>query len=192
MKHLFNFSPTVKFRKGSSFLYKVILSVLYFIPAVLLFYHGSIYLHLNQVESFLNDFSGRLENRHSEARTAIAAIRPDRQQFWQMLGASVGYHRLLTNIRFSWSTLFDRLEDIIPPGVKIARIRMKPAALVNIAIEGEAADVTQVTEFLRRLYGHPNFTQPRLARHSKKRDHELEGVAFQMEAGYLIDAGEME
>ena len=192
MKHLFNFSPTVKYREGSSFLYKLVLSVLYCIPLMLLLFHGFSYLHLASVEEDLNEFSTQLEKRHAEARAAVVGIRPDRPAFWKMLKSAVAYQRLLTNIRFSWSDLFDRLEEIIPAGVKIDRIRLKPANLVSIGIEGQAREVTQVTEFLRRLYDHPHFLHPRMSRHSRDEHGEKPQVSFRMEVGYLADTGEAE
>ena len=89
---------------------------------------------------------------------------------------------------FSWSRLFDRLEQVLPDDVELRRVspriledrrtgRNRVAAikdLVTIEIRGDAQSGEVLLEFVDNLFNHPSFTLPDLQRESQEEDGRLD------------------
>ncbi|MFZ2960339.1 MAG: PilN domain-containing protein [Candidatus Ozemobacteraceae bacterium] len=167
MKHLLNIVPTVKYRGESSFMFKTIIGLLYLLPALLALYTGLQYLEVTSLNVEMDAASDRLEKKHGEVSKGLAEARPDRseiQESWQRI---LSYHHALKSTTFSWTTLFGYLEQVLPAAVRITRVRVHPEASVKLNIQGEAVRLEDVTDFLRRLYEHKRFDQPRLINHAR-------------------------
>lgn len=185
MKHLFNFVPTVKYRKGSSFLVRTIIVLLYFIPGLLLLFHSFEILIMQNTEERLSIFSKRLERHYGDTVDAISKLRPDQKNFNALLDKSVAYHNLLKNTRFSWSDLLKGIEEVIPGGVKISRVGMKPATMIEISLEGKAENVHEITAFLQNLFNHPQFFRPVLLNYRTSNFAKDSLVDFRMHVEYF-------
>lgn len=93
---------------------------------------------------------------------------------------------------FSWSLLFDRLAEILPPDVRLTSL--SPQALgegrrgaeasrrVALDVVGVARSVEAELAFLQALYDHPAFESPTLQRDSRTPQRE---VLFALRAAYL-------
>lgn len=185
MKHLFNFSPTVKYRQGSSFMFKVVLTILYGIPALMLLSTTAEYLFISGLEAQYAECGDRLEKKQAEFNKRLGETRPDRKEIAQLTERSASYFQVLKAISFSWSSLFDSLEEILPGEVRISRIRIRPSTAISLIIEGEAKKLEEITEFLRRLYAHARFDQPRLNHHALSARDQKPTLEFNLEVDYL-------
>jgi Tfp pilus assembly protein PilN len=103
---------------------------------------------------------------------------------------------------FSWSRLFDRLEEVLPAKVELQRVSPKIVeeqrrsgrsritdikALVTIELRGEANSDEELLELVDNLFNHPSFTLPDLQRESQKGDGLLE---FNLNVLYLPSRSE--
>lgn len=98
---------------------------------------------------------------------------------------------------FPWSTLFDRLEEVLPAEVRLTSLTPSPerraqarrrrgrtgdgSGSVLLAIAGEAQGDEGLLAFLDGLFGHPAFAEPNLV--SERREGGL--VRFQLGARYI-------
>ena len=101
---------------------------------------------------------------------------------------------------FSWSRLFDRLEEILPNNVELQRVSPKVLKeqrrghrrdsrlkdLVAIDLRGSARTTDEILELVDNLFAHPVFTLPNLMGESERDDGSLE---FSLEVLYLPTAG---
>lgn len=97
---------------------------------------------------------------------------------------------------FPWSRLFDRLEEVLPPEVRLSSLNPTTESRgrrrgtragdesVLLAISGEAEGDEGLVAFLDALFSHPSFGDPNLVQESR------EGglVRFQLSARYLPKA----
>lgn len=112
---------------------------------------------------------------------------------------------------FSWNRLLDRLVETMPRGVRVRRLTpegfrdvrerrvtrtarevVMPAVAerrVLIQVEGEAEDGEALLELIDRMFAHPAFDRPNLAREARAKSGTLE---FSLEVGYLPAAAPAE
>jgi len=166
MKHLLNFVPTVKFRQGSSFMFKTIYFLLWAIPIMISLFMTYEYYGVSDTISFLSSHAETLDKRYVEYQNKFAENRLDPTEIEGMKKRMISYCRTFQAFSFSWTPLFEILERIIPAGLKITQIRIKPESLIKLAIQGEAVDLEKVTQFLRTLHSLEQFSKPRLTRHA--------------------------
>jgi Tfp pilus assembly protein PilN len=76
---------------------------------------------------------------------------------------------------FSWNLLLDRLAEALPPGVRLRELEPRFAAPagdertpVTLRIRAEARDDEEMLTFVDRLFAHPAFAAPNLARESRQ------------------------
>jgi len=101
---------------------------------------------------------------------------------------------------FSWSRLFDRLEEVLPPDVHLNRVSPRAAQmrrgdtrlrgqsieeLVAIDMHGKAETGDQLLEFVDSLFEHTSFLVPNLVS-----EHEIDDLSldFSLQVLYLPDA----
>lgn len=185
MKHLLNFEPTVKFRKGSSFMFQTIVCLLYAIPLFMAAALAFDYLELESIIEFLNVASKRVEDRQVEFNKKQLELRADVEELKTDEKRLITYYRSLTGVSFSWTSLFGMLERTVPAGVRLGRIRIKPESVVQIFMEGEAKNLDEVTEFLRRLYSLERFSRPHLSRHAREDTPAGPIIRFTLDVQYL-------
>jgi hypothetical protein len=190
MKHYLNFKPSIVFRKGSSFMLKTSLLILYGLPLALLFFWSYSYFSLNSVNSFYDESYKELKKKSDEFTSELDKIKPDKAELADKQQAYFDYRKVSAAIAMSWSPLFEALEEITPGDVMFYRIRIKPDKLVKVIIEGEAERLIALTGFVKKLYKENNFLNPMLQRHSRP-DEDSEVVTFSLVVDYLGQRGEM-
>lgn len=114
-------------------------------------------------------------------------------------------NRRLAERAFSWSSLLESLTQVMPRGVRLVRLspegfaseqrragaKAQTAATTRVAlrITGEAEETEALLEFVDRLFQHPAFDRPNLARESEKKDLRIQ---FDLAVAYLPEvAGEL-
>jgi len=185
MKHLFNFAPTVKFREGSSFMFKTILVLLWSIPVFLALHMAYNYSFYGGLKEYLAEFSEKVEKSHAEFQKKNQESRVNREEFIELSERSLAYFRALKGMSFSWNSLFEDFERLLPYEVRITRIRIKPSGVVKLVVDGEALKLENVTEFLRRLFADRRFEKPRLTQHSLSKNSSGEFLTFCLSVDYL-------
>ncbi|NLI75064.1 MAG: PilN domain-containing protein [Candidatus Riflebacteria bacterium] len=187
MKHLLNFEPPVKFRKGSSLMFKTIVCLIYAIPLFLATGMAFDYVELETMIRQLGAASDLVEKRHVEFAKKLGETRAETQELATDERRLFGYHRTLAGLSFSWTSLLGVLERVVPDGISLLRIRIKPQSVVKIALEGQATSLEQVTCLLRRFYTLERFSDPRLSRHVREESPAGPLVAFTLTVDYLPD-----
>jgi len=185
MRHLLNFIPTVKYRSGSSFMFKTIIALLYIVPALMTMYMAYQYLNAGRLIEILNQSSTILEKHTSEFQKKLNENRPDLDEIRQINTRLLRYHNTTETLRFSWNDLYRTLETILPSGIRLTRIRILPKTVIRITLEGNARELEDVTCLLRSLYQLDRFANPRLTRHSKLTGRDESGILFHMDVDYL-------
>ncbi|MEO7795674.1 MAG: PilN domain-containing protein [Thermoanaerobaculia bacterium] len=132
----------------------------------------------------------------SDLRSANLVAQNERAEF---------LNRRLAERSFSWSSLLETLAQTMPRGVRLMRLSPESFASeprnstakaqvgkrtrVALRISGEAEETEALLEFVDRLYQHPAFEKPNLARESEKKDLKLQ---FELAVAYLPEvAGEL-
>jgi len=128
----------------------------------------------------------RLEAETTAARSRLATIEQDlaaRHLAAENLRAEFLNERIAQRT-FGWNELFDRLAEVLPDGVRLRslspslgssrRRTTQPVATegrrsVELGIRAEATDDESMLQFVDRLYAHPSFATPNLARESRER-----------------------
>lgn len=185
MRHILNFVPTVKYRSGSSFMYKTIIALLYVVPALMTAYMAYQYVNTGRLINRLNDSSDVLEKHTLDFQKTLSENRPDLEEINQINSRLVTYHHTNQTLRFSWNDLYKTLEAILPAGIRLTRIRILPRTLIRISLDGNARTLEDVTKLLRSLYSLDRFANPRLIRHAKLAAKDESGVTFNMDVDYL-------
>lgn len=185
MKHLLNFEPPVKFRKGSSFMFQTILCLLYALPIVMGLVVAFNYFHLESLIAQTTEAMEALEKRHAQFARQMAEVRGEIGDLKADEERLVSYHRLLAGLSFSWTRLLGILEGILPEGVRLVRIRIRPQSVVKIFLEGQATELGQVTDLLRKFYALDRFVAPRLSRHTREETPNGALVGFTLDVDYL-------
>ncbi|MBF0547965.1 MAG: hypothetical protein HQM08_26245 [Candidatus Riflebacteria bacterium] len=196
MKHLLNFLPSEKYRAKRSFLFRLIVSLLYIVPllkASILVYE---YYEIETVKLRLEAFSGLLEKKEHEFLQKNPAISSNAMFSAKNGGvASLNLQRneerlantapeILSNFEksvferakiffreinsgnFSWGIFFSDLENVLPVDTSISRISVKPESDFSVSVEGKAKSVELITSLLRKLYQNKRFHESKLLRHA--------------------------
>lgn len=138
----------------------------------------------------------RAVSLESELRKADLTAQNERTEF---------LNRRLAERTFSWSNLLESLTQAMPRGVRLMQLspegftterlratnKPKSAATTRVAmrITGEAEDTEALLEFIDRLFQHPAFDRPNLAREAEKKDLRIQ---FQLAVTYLPEvAGQL-
>jgi Tfp pilus assembly protein PilN len=108
---------------------------------------------------------------------------------------------------FSWSLLFDRVAEVLPPAVRLTRLtpvgtsdkdshrtwrRQRQAGgaeggQIVLTIGGEAKGDEALSQFVDNLFSHPAFSEPNLSRESKDDDGT---IRFDLQVVYLPGVAE--
>ncbi len=189
MKHYLNFKPSIVFRKGSSFMLKTSLLILYGLPLVLVFFWSYNFFVISALNEFYADASEQLRIKSRDFNAEIMKTRPDAEELKKLEKSYVDYRQLGNAFKTTFNGLFEALELHTPGAVKFTRISVKPEKLVRVIIEGEAEKLSDLTRFVGRLYSSTDFLNPQLKRHIL---HEQgEKVNFSLEVDYLGRKGEL-
>ncbi len=138
----------------------------------------------------------RAASLESELRKADLTAQNERTEF---------LNRRLAERTFSWSNLLESLTQAMPRGVRLMQLspegftterlratnKPKSAATTRVAmrITGEAEETEALLEFIDRLFQHPAFDRPNLAREAEKKDLRIQ---FQLAVTYLPEvAGQL-
>ena len=189
MKHYLNFKPTIVFRKGSRFMLKNSLFILYLLPLLMLLFSSYQYYSAVATAAVYEDHKDMLATAIKGYAEENSRLKPDLKKFEEIEQFYFDYRRLSAASRASWSGLFDELESLTPEGMKFRRFMIRPDKLVKLVIEGEARSIEFVTAFLRTLYREKAFVNPALLNHRSIKDKGM--VAFSLEVDYLGERGEL-
>lgn len=127
---------------------------------------------------------GAEEETIRQRRTELQAIELDRQN-----EKVVFLNAQIARRAFSWSRLFDRLEEVLPANLELARVSPKILSressetdLVAIDLKGRAETGDSLLQFVDNLFEHDSFTLPNL-----QSDNTLDdgGVEFTLKVLYL-------
>ncbi|HOY65359.1 MAG TPA: PilN domain-containing protein [Candidatus Ozemobacteraceae bacterium] len=189
MRHLLNFVPTVKYRSGSSFMFRTIIVLLYTVPTLMTCYMGYRFFAAGHVIARLDAASTDLEKATAAFQKKLAESRPDGDELATMKTRLLTYHHTIETLKFSWNDLYKTIETILPPGIRLTRIRILPKTVLRITLEGNARSLEDVTGLLRSLYTLDQFANPRLTRHAALSNPQEQGVSFNMDVDYLPTSG---
>lgn len=191
MKHFLNFKPTVVYRKGSSFMLKTSLVILYSVPLVLAMFWAFRYMSAVETGRFYREAELQLTTRTGEFSDQVAKLRPAREDLEEAEKSYLEYRRASALCQTSWSTLLNRLEKLTPAQVRFRRIGIKPDKLVRISLEGESPELNHVTDFLRRLFAEKVLVNPNLKRHTRNAKDSNEGLVFTLDVDYSGESGDL-
>ena len=120
MKHFLNFKPTIVYRKGSSFMLKTSLAILYAVPVVMAIFWGCNYYETSRIKEFYTEAEAQLAARTSEFKKNLDQFKTLKQDLEEEEKSYFEYQRVSTLCQTSWSTLLNRLESLTPgQGFKI-------------------------------------------------------------------------
>jgi Tfp pilus assembly protein PilN len=105
---------------------------------------------------------------------------------------------------FSWSSLFDRVAEVLPGAVSVDRLTPSvklagtssasgvgaetPPTIVSLAISGTARNDKALLDLVDRFFEHPSFTKPNLSAETRGDGREL---GFSMTVTFLPEVGSM-
>lgn len=146
----------------------------------------------------IQDLQERIELEQQsieQLETDLAALDLDRQNVQiEFLNSQIAKRT------FSWSRLFDRLEEVLPPDVQLNRVSPRAAEkkhqdvrlgtqsfeeLVAIELNGKAETGDQLLELVDSLFEHESFLLPDLASEQENEDLSLD---FSLRVLYRPDA----
>lgn len=185
MKHLLNFVPVTKFSGQSSFIYRTILGLLYVMPLLFASYWVLAYWGYPDLIAQLESANKQLEARHKDFQKVVAENHPDKEELRQSSERVVSLYRSMKILEFSWTPLFALVEKLIPDGMRLERIQVRPGPVLHLAISGEVLQLEQLTGFLRVLFEHDRFNNPRILRQTTVGSGSTALQAFEMEMEYL-------
>lgn len=191
MKHFLNFKPTVVYRKGSSFMLKTSLVLLYSVPLVLAIFWVGKYLSIVETSDFYNKAEAQLTAKTAEFSVQVAKQSPAGEDLAEVEKGYLEYRQVAALCQTSWSNLLNRLEKLTPSQVRFKRIGIKPDKLVRISLEGEAPELRHITEFLRRLFAEKTLVNPNLKRHSRSTKEGDSGWLFTLDVDYTGESGDL-
>ncbi len=191
MKHFLNFKPTVVYRKGSSFMLKTSLVILFSVPLALAMFLAYKYSAAGSTTAFYQSAEEQLSKRLGSFKEELTKLRPAKEDLEEAETEYFAMRRASTLCRTSWSTLLNRLEKLTPPQMRYRRIGIRPEKLVRISLEGEATDLGKVTELLRALFAESVFVNPNLKKHASSKLEGNTGITFSLEVDYTGESGEL-
>ncbi len=191
MKHFLNFKPTIVFRKGSSFMLKTSLLILYAVPLALAVFLAAKYMAAVETRRFYQEAESALTARTSEFSEQLNRNRPAREDIEAEEKKYQAYRNASLLCHTSWSTLLNRLEKLTPGQVRFRKIGIKPEKLVRISLEGESHELQPVTSLLRSLFSESVFVNPNLKKHAKAVIGETPGIIFSLDVDYAGESGEL-
>jgi Tfp pilus assembly protein PilN len=104
------------------------------------------------------------------------------------LDRSAYLNRLIDHKAISWTHLFERLEALMPAQVQLMTLRPgTQGGETDVTMTVAAANLDQVTEFVRKLERAPDFAEPEVERYSGAAPSEMNGppkVLMQITARY--------
>jgi hypothetical protein len=189
MKHYINFKPTVLYRKGSSFMLKTSVAILYGIPILMvLFYSFNYFSAQNTVRFYQENYQTLKEKTDSFSKTINQMI-PDKEELEEKEEWYFDFSKAINAYKTSWTHLFSKFEAISPAGIKFSRVRVHPDKVIKVIIEGKAQKMSDLTDFLRVLFEQKEFMNPELKRHSTQTDRFGSSISFSMIVDYLGKGG---
>lgn len=191
MKHFLNFKPTVVYRKGSSFMLKTSLLILYAVPLALFFFWSFNYFVTVDLNQFYQDAEKQLTKKTEEFNERMVKLRPAKDDLEEAEKIYFDYRKVSSLCQSSWSGLLNSLEKLAPAQIRFKRIGIKPDKLVRISLEGEAAQLSYLTGFLRSLFAEKIFINPNLKKHNKSVIDGNEAINFSLEVDYVGERGEL-
>jgi Tfp pilus assembly protein PilN len=179
--------------------------------ALLLWVLGGLLL-LGNVTLFWSYLSGSTEKREELARMREEVER-ERQAVDRLQARIAGIdlarqneqveflNRKIAERTFSWSLLFDRLTQVLPNDVRLIQLHPTPIAAerpgeqptrgqprssdqVLLSIQGEAKSDEALLQFVDRLFAHPAFKDPDLARETRD-EEDQDRLSFELRVTYL-------
>lgn len=188
MKHFLNLPPTVKYRKGSSFMFKITVILLYLLPISLTLlmvyrYQGNV-----QPAEFLATAQEDLEKATDRFQKQLLEIRPDMQMAEAQEKRLLDYYRALSGFSFSWNFLLASMEKVLPEKVRITRLTLRPQSVLKIGISGEAQSLKELTEFVRALQQVESFIRPRIHRHQLVKAASGSWIQFEVGFGFVPES----
>lgn len=191
MKHYLNFKPSIVFRKGSSFMLKTSLIILYAVPLSLAFFWSYKYFSLTTVNGYYSENVKQLDSKITKFTETVNKMRPLQDEMEENEKIYADYRRVAAVGQTSWTTLFGRLEKLAPPQMRFKSISIRPDKLVRVSIEGETVDLHYLTSFLQDLFAEKVFSSPNLKNHSLSRIEGGEVIHFSLEVDYAGEKGEL-
>ncbi|PKL41943.1 MAG: hypothetical protein CVV41_15950 [Candidatus Riflebacteria bacterium HGW-Riflebacteria-1] len=191
MKHYLNFKPSIVFRKGSSFMLKTSLIILYAVPLSLAFFWSYKYFSLTTVNSYYSENAKQLDTKTREFGDAVSKVRPLQDEIDDSEKIYSDYRMVAAVGQTSWTTLFGRLEKLAPPQMRFKSISIRPDKLVRVSIEGETVELHYLTRFLQDLFAEKVFSSPNLKKHSLSKIDGGEVIHFSLEVDYAGEKGEL-
>ncbi|MGM0598274.1 MAG: PilN domain-containing protein [Candidatus Rifleibacteriota bacterium] len=188
MKHYLNFKPSIVFRKGSNFMLKTSLMILYGLPLVLLFFWSYNYFTSKSLNTFHKKSFKHLEDKNDKFYEKIKKIKPDKEELVTKESSYLDYRRVSEALKHSTTLIFSSLEKVTPGSIMFSRIRIIPEKLVKVAIEGNAESLKDLTTFVKILFKNKMFLNPRLKQHQRVGLNNPE-VTFKLEVDYLGEGG---
>ncbi len=190
MKHFLNIKPTVVFRKGSSFLLRTSLAILFGVPFVIALFWGYKYYAANSVLSIYESNLENLKKKTTKFEEKTRKDLIDKEDLNLLAERYLGYRAISSAYQTSWSKLFQKFEELSPEGMKITRIRIKPDKVVKIMIQGKVVDLHNLTTFLKSMINSDCFLNPNLKRHSRAGNGDDKSLVFDMEVDYVENGGD--
>ncbi len=191
MKHFLNFKPTIVFRKGSSFMLKTSLLILYAVPLALAVFLASKYFAAVETTRFYQEAEAALIARTGEFNEQLNRDRPAREDIEAEEKNYQAYRHASLLGHTSWSNLLNRLEKLTPAQVRFRKIGIRPDTLVRISLEGETSDLSHATALLRSLFAESVFVNPILKKHARAKLGDSEGIVFTLDVDYAGESGEL-
>lgn len=170
---------------------KTSLAILYLVPAVLGLFWGYNYHEANRIKEFYEEAEKQLTARTSEFKKNLDQFKTLKQDLEEEEKTYFEYQKVSTLCQTSWSTLLNRLESLAPGQVKFDRIAIKPDKLVRVSLEGEAANLHNLTDFLRLLFKETVFVNPNLRKHGRSEKKDNQNVNFNLEVDYSGESGDL-
>lgn len=191
MKHYLNFKPSILFRKGSSFMLKTSLIILYAVPISLAAFWIYKYYATASVNAFYRENVKPLDAKVSSVTETVNKMRPPEDAIESSEKFYADYRRVSAVGQTSWTTLLGRLEKLAPAEMRFKSISIKPDKLVRVRIEGETVNLQHLTAFLQDLFAEKVFSAPNLKSHNRSKAEGVEVITFSLEVDYAGEKGEL-
>ncbi|MBU1105629.1 MAG: PilN domain-containing protein [Candidatus Riflebacteria bacterium] len=191
MKHYLNFKPSIVFRKGSSFMLKTSLIILYAIPLALVFFWSYKYFSMIAVNNYYSESLKQLDGKISDFTENVTKLRPAQDDMSESEKLYSDYRKVAAVGQTSWTSLFNRLEKLAPAQMRFKSISIRPDKLVRVSLEGETVQLSHLTSFLQSLFAEKVFSSPNLKSHNRTKNDGVDVINFSLEVDYAGEKGEL-